>query len=81
MKEYWEFLQDDKGQFSSQRLAFFIAVFVASIMSFAGIYLEFTREGGVSAMYVLFTLAIWLIATLQKNWAKQIEKLKNFGSA
>lgn len=69
-----ELLSDDKGQLSSARAAFWIAVVVSTVMSCSAIYLEV--EGELSLNYIFLTLSMWLIATLQKNWAKHIEKLK-----
>lgn len=76
IKTSWinQLLSDDKGQLSSARAAFWIAVVVSTVMSCSAIYLEV--EGQLSLNYIFLTLAMWLIATLQKNWAKHIEKLK-----
>lgn len=74
MSKIIEMLSDDDGRLSSVRCAFAIAVVVSTVMSIAGIYLAFHDR--LTWVYVGLTLAVWLIATLQKNWAKHIEKLK-----
>jgi hypothetical protein len=79
MKDLWvknivPYLKDDDGRYSSARLAFFVSVFVAAIMSFAAIHLAY--EKSLVNEYVFLTLSIWTIATIQKNWSKYIEKLK-----
>lgn len=75
------FLQDEHGHFSSVRLAFFMAVVVASILSIGGLVIEIVAivkesDEGISTNYMMLCGIVWLIATLQKNWAKWIEKLR-----
>ena len=79
MKNVWTthiapYLKDDKGNYSSARLAFFVAVFVAAGMSIAAVHLTYKKS--LDWNYVFLTLSVWAIATLQKNWSKQMENLK-----
>lgn len=79
MKQFWvnnvtPYLMDDKGNYSSARLAFFVAIFVAAGMSVAAIHLSYKET--LDWNYVFLTLSVWAIATLQKNWSKKMEALK-----
>ena len=67
-------LIDDKGKLSSARIAFMVAVLISATMSLAAINL--TYRNALTWEYVTLTLCMWLVATLQKNWAKHVEALK-----